>query len=1410
MMLSFLGFSQNPSLIRTNLSPGGMLDNIFDGNGNRYNLNDVMYQSSRVLSNGSLSTTTLQENAGYFRLFFENGCGMEGSSAIEIQRRAIVIQVFNDISNFIPSPLTTNGLNNKVNIWVRNITNIPNVQSSALGLATAFYNLPHNDIPGFGGIADNEIWKTIHLGKDSYTNVAPPIITNSDSNSGISGLFYHGMIAFNFTSFVWNTNLGVLANGSQFDLYTVVLHEVIHALGFVSLINKDGFSIFNSGFNYFSRYDRFLKNNSNTASLITNTGNCLLYNYSFNPNSSLITPAVLRPTCTLPNNINTGNSINTTITSNALRFIGSTLTNLNIPIYTPICFEVGSSLSHFEDTNFTPPTGFGFITGNDLYFTMSNANGMGTNKRYPKREERLALLELGYSVSNSFGLSSTLQGVPPVGYYNTSATGITVAGINDGILTNNTYTYIGNATIANPIIINSPTDTSKQILLNDTGATGFECLEDTTDSNAIFSATSGSISTNVTFSSAIAGLHLLRYVPYNSTGKGNITYIYVYVNSTQPAFPSSCLPTPSVFNLVMNGNFEQYSALPDGPSQLERACGWYSIYIAQPSNEYYNANAIITNPLFSFSVPCNIIGYQTVNNGNGNSYAGLGQSQNYFNLNLPYTEVICTKLQTPLAPNTTYQVSFDVSLAEGASAAAMKFQIYLSELPIYTSSPVGYMPISDLSLVKESLSYLSTTNGWEKIIINVTTGTSPLQYLYLGAINNTQFQSRVPENASLNGCNYYTDYNVGAFAAGKHCYYYLDNVALIPLNGASFVLPTTVCPSNLFLPNLANYLVSCPTNGIFSGNGVSYNPANGLYSFQFPNGVTSSTITYTFTNNLGYSISLQSTIAVANITPTFNPIQAFCQGGIPPVLPTTSTNGILGTWSPSTVSNTASGNYTFTPTVGQCATTASVTTTVTTATITPTFNTIPVLCQGSTPPVLPTTSTNGITGTWSPATISTAASGNYTFTPAAGQCGNAISVAVQVLSNTAFVTNTDDLPVTFWQTTAPITTNSVLLNDTYNGGAVPATIPGIPYSIVLTGTPPTIPVGSITFNATTGTFTVASNTTPGTYVYQYYLQTNCYVTPTRTIKIVVNRFTGESRIGFGFCFNNTSSTPSSNSSTRATNLFSGIRLNGVQTNGTNSTIVLVAPTTTLPPQVTQLTTNGTFTIPVGTLPGTYYFYYRICSSGFCTGTIECQIQIDRTFMANADTVTAAASGAITYNVLSNDVYKGTCSSTSIVPATVGSGGNVTLTQVAPFSSYYNINSSGTLIPNGSTTPAPGSSIILNYQLCDQLFPSICQTVSVLITIPSAKYSDSDIPDVNLLDTIILYPNPNQGQFTVSFESPLDTGTIEVFSLVGQRLAEVPIDHADQVTVQLPNLAAGCYLVKVTSNGQTIQKRIIIE
>ena len=44
-----------------------------------------------------------------------------------------------------------------------------------------------------------------------------------------------------------------------------------------------------------------------------------------------------------------------------------------------------------------------------------------------------------------------------------------------------------------------------------------------------------------------------------------------------------------------------------------------------------------------------------------------------------------------------------------------------------------------------------------------------------------------------------------------------------------------------------------------------------------------------------------------------------CNGATPPSLPTTSSNGITGTWNPTSINNTTSGGYTFTPTTGLCA-----------------------------------------------------------------------------------------------------------------------------------------------------------------------------------------------------------------------------------------------------------------------------------------------------------------------------------------------------------------------------------------------------------------------------------------------------------------------------------------------------------
>ncbi len=84
-------------------------------------------------------------------------------------------------------------------------------------------------------------------------------------------------------------------------------------------------------------------------------------------------------------------------------------------------------------------------------------------------------------------------------------------------------------------------------------------------------------------------------------------------------------------------------------------------------------------------------------------------------------------------------------------------------------------------------------------------------------------------------------------------------------------------------------------------------------------------------NTISGNTSVAQIFAVTidpQVVPLFNPILSICNGDISPVLPTTSVNGITGTWSPAVVSNTVSGTYIFTPSAGFCAAVTSLSVTV--------------------------------------------------------------------------------------------------------------------------------------------------------------------------------------------------------------------------------------------------------------------------------------------------------------------------------------------------------------------------------------------------------------------------------------------------------------------------------------------------
>jgi gliding motility-associated-like protein len=140
----------------------------------------------------------------------------------------------------------------------------------------------------------------------------------------------------------------------------------------------------------------------------------------------------------------------------------------------------------------------------------------------------------------------------------------------------------------------------------------------------------------------------------------------------------------------------------------------------------------------------------------------------------------------------------------------------------------------------------------------------------------------------------------------------------------SFTPNSGQCANSTNLTITINPIVS-PTftqiSPICSGGTISLptNSLNGISGTWSPSLNNLATTTYTFTPTAGQCATTATmTVTVNSPTiPTFNQVAPICSG-VTFSLPSTSSNGITGAWSPA-INNSSTSNYTFTPSAGQCA-----------------------------------------------------------------------------------------------------------------------------------------------------------------------------------------------------------------------------------------------------------------------------------------------------------------------------------------------------------------------------------------------------------------------------------------------------------------------------------------------------------
>lgn len=249
-----------------------------------------------------------------------------------------------------------------------------------------------------------------------------------------------------------------------------------------------------------------------------------------------------------------------------------------------------------------------------------------------------------------------------------------------------------------------------------------------------------------------------------------------------------------------------------------------------------------------------------------------------------------------------------------------------------TATFVGLLPGNYTAFVKDVNGCIAT----KPVVVANTNGPATLTAAIVPAacgLNNGSITASASGGSgalqySLNGTLYQASNIFNGLAAGSYTLYVRDAancIKTLPVIILNLAGPTVSATSSPTSCSSNDGTITAQSTG---GTGAISYSIDGT-NFQSNNvftGLAANTYTVTAKDARGCTSTVVVTIGVtgSSIVPLFNAVGPICAGATLAPLPTTSLNGITGSWSPA-INNTTTTTYTFTPSAGQCAATTTMT-----------------------------------------------------------------------------------------------------------------------------------------------------------------------------------------------------------------------------------------------------------------------------------------------------------------------------------------------------------------------------------------------------------------------------------------------------------------------------------------------------